>query len=55
MCIMNKNSYDIEQCNTTDVTCDDNNLTNRDNAKAIEEIRRDTNDTKFNLLDQEAR
>jgi len=44
MCIMNKNSYDIEQCNITDIICDksdDDNLTNCDNA--IEEIREDTN------------
>jgi len=46
MCIMNKNSYDIEQCNTTDVTCDksdDSNLIICDNTNAIEEIREDTN------------
>jgi len=41
----NKNSYNIGQCNTTDVTYDksDDNLTNCDNANAIEEIREDTN------------
>jgi len=45
MCIINKNSYDIEQCNTTDVTCDksDNNLTICENANVIEEMREDTN------------
>jgi|GEM_PF-5771767 len=42
----NKNSYNIGQCNTTDVTCDksdDDNLTSYDNANAIEEIKEDTN------------
>jgi len=52
----NKNTYDIGQCNTTNVTCDksdDKNLTNCDNANAIEEIREDTNVivTKLNLSD----
>jgi len=42
----NKNSYNIGQCNTTDVTCDksnDSNLIICDNANAVEEIREDTN------------